>query len=70
MSRQHGGLQSPTRVAIVGRSMEVADARVSGWAITHRAVVKARERDAKLFANDPDREARLWDPTAELLRWA
>jgi hypothetical protein len=33
-------------------------------------VVKDKERDVKPFANDPDREARLWDATAELLKSA
>ena len=30
-------------------------------------VVKDKQRPVKPFANDPDREARLWDATAELL---
>jgi NAD(P)-dependent dehydrogenase (short-subunit alcohol dehydrogenase family) len=30
-------------------------------------VVKDQEREVKPFANDPEREARLWDATAELL---
>jgi len=30
-------------------------------------VVKDQEREAKSFTNDPDREARLWEATAELL---
>jgi NAD(P)-dependent dehydrogenase (short-subunit alcohol dehydrogenase family) len=33
-------------------------------------VVKDKERDVKPFANDPDREARLWVATAELLHEA
>ena len=33
-------------------------------------VVKDKERAVESFANDPDREARLWDATAELLHRA
>jgi len=33
-------------------------------------VVKDKEREVKPFANDPDREARLWAATAELLHHA
>jgi len=33
-------------------------------------VVKDEEREVKPFANDPEREARLWDATAELLNSA
>jgi NAD(P)-dependent dehydrogenase (short-subunit alcohol dehydrogenase family) len=33
-------------------------------------VVKDKEREIKPFANDPAREARLWDATAELLKSA
>ena len=33
-------------------------------------VVKDKERKVKSFANDPGRESRLWDATAELINHA
>ncbi|MFI1920484.1 SDR family NAD(P)-dependent oxidoreductase [Nocardia sp. NPDC020380] len=42
------------------------------WAHLHDGafVVKDKEREVQPFASDPDREARLWDATAELLKSA
>jgi hypothetical protein len=33
-------------------------------------VVRDKQRQVQLFANDPQRESRLWDATAELLQTA
>jgi NAD(P)-dependent dehydrogenase (short-subunit alcohol dehydrogenase family) len=82
LSRQHGpgiqrigrgmqrlplpGIASPVRSGPALASVTV-DER---WAALRdgRFVIVDRERDVMPFANDPDRERRLWDATAELLR--
>jgi NAD(P)-dependent dehydrogenase (short-subunit alcohol dehydrogenase family) len=62
------GISSPTRSGPMLASIVLDDR----WAHLRDGafVVKDKERDVKPFANDPDREARLWDATAELLHWA
>jgi NAD(P)-dependent dehydrogenase (short-subunit alcohol dehydrogenase family) len=59
------GVSSPTRSGPALASIVLDDR----W--THLRdgafVVKGEERDVKPFANDPTREGRLWDATAELL---
>ena len=62
------GVSSPTRSGPMLASIVLDDR----WAHLRDGafVVKDQERDVKPFANDPDREARLWDATAELLHRA
>jgi NAD(P)-dependent dehydrogenase (short-subunit alcohol dehydrogenase family) len=62
------GVSSPTRSGPALASI-VLDER---WAHLRDGafVVKENERDVKPFAEDPAREARLWDATAELLNSA
>jgi NAD(P)-dependent dehydrogenase (short-subunit alcohol dehydrogenase family) len=62
------GVSSPTRSGPALASI-VLDER---WAHLRDGafVVKDQEREVKPFAEDPDREARLWDATAELLNSA
>ena len=62
------GVSSPTRSGSMLASIALDDR----WAHLRDGafVVKDKERDVKPFANDPDREARLWDATAELLKSA
>ena len=62
------GVSSPTRSGPMLASIVLDDrwAHLRGGAF----VVKDNERDVKPFANDPEREARLWDATAELLKSA
>ena len=62
------GISSPTRSGPALASLVLDDR----WAHLRDGafVVKDKERDVKPFANDPDREARLWDATAELLNSA
>ena len=62
------GVSSPTRSGPMLASIVIDDrwAHLRGGAF----VVKDKERDVKPFANDPQREARLWDATAELLKSA
>jgi NAD(P)-dependent dehydrogenase (short-subunit alcohol dehydrogenase family) len=62
------GVSSPTRSGPALASIILDDR----WAHLRDGafVVKDKERDVKPFANDPDREARLWDATAELLNSA
>jgi NAD(P)-dependent dehydrogenase (short-subunit alcohol dehydrogenase family) len=62
------GVSSPTRSGPMLASIVLDDR----WAHLRDGafVVKDKERDVKPFANDPDREARLWDATAELLHRA
>ncbi|MUL74840.1 SDR family NAD(P)-dependent oxidoreductase [Mycolicibacterium sp. CBMA 226] len=59
------GVSSPTRSGPLLASIALDDrwAHLRGGAF----VVKDKERAVKPFANDPAREARLWDATAELL---
>jgi NAD(P)-dependent dehydrogenase (short-subunit alcohol dehydrogenase family) len=59
------GVSSPVRSGPALASL-VLDGR---WAHLRDGafVVKDEEREVKPFANDPSREARLWDATAELL---
>jgi NAD(P)-dependent dehydrogenase (short-subunit alcohol dehydrogenase family) len=62
------GISSPTRSGPALASIVLDDR----WAHLRDGafVVKDKERDVKPFANDPNREARLWDATAELLNSA
>ena len=62
------GISSPTRSGPALASLVLDDR----WAHLRDGafVVKDKERDVKPFANDPVREARLWDATAELLNSA
>jgi NAD(P)-dependent dehydrogenase (short-subunit alcohol dehydrogenase family) len=62
------GVSSPTRSGPMLASIVLDDR----WAYLRDGafVVKDKERDVKPFANDPDREARLWDATVELLHRA
>jgi hypothetical protein len=62
------GVSSPTQSGPILASIVLDDR----WAHLRDGafVVKDKEREVKPFANDPDREARLWDATAELLHWA
>ena len=62
------GVSSPTRSGPMLASIVLDDrwAHLRGGAF----VVKDKERQVKPFANDPQREARLWDATAELLKSA
>jgi nucleoside-diphosphate-sugar epimerase len=62
------GVSTPTRSGRMLASIVLDDR----WAHLRDGafVLKDNERDVKPFANDPDREARLWDATAELLAWA
>ena len=62
------GVSSPARSGPMLASIVLDDR----WAHLRDGafVVKDKECDVKPFANDPDREARLWDATAELLHWA
>ena len=62
------GVSSPTRSGPMLASIVLDDR----WAHLRDGafVVKGNERDVKPFANDPRREARLWDATAELLKSA
>jgi NAD(P)-dependent dehydrogenase (short-subunit alcohol dehydrogenase family) len=59
------GVSSPTRSGPALASIVLDDR----WAHLRDGafVVKEDERDVQPFANDPAREARLWDATAELL---
>ena len=59
------GVSSPTRSGPALASIVLDDR----WAHLRDGafVVKDKEREVKPFANDPAREARLWDATAELL---
>jgi NAD(P)-dependent dehydrogenase (short-subunit alcohol dehydrogenase family) len=59
------GVSSPTQSAPMLASIVLDDR----WAQLRDGafVVKDKKRDIKQFANNPDREARLWDATAELL---
>ncbi|MBV8182462.1 MAG: SDR family NAD(P)-dependent oxidoreductase [Mycobacterium sp.] len=62
------GVSSPTRSGPALASVVLDDR----WAHLRDGafVVKDEEREVKPFAKDPDREARLWDATAELLNFA
>ncbi|MDT7763625.1 MAG: hypothetical protein QOC63_3045 [Mycobacterium sp.] len=65
------GVSSPTRSGPMLASIVLDDS----WAHLRDGAfvvkdVKDKERDVKPFANDPDREARLWHATAELLHQA
>jgi NAD(P)-dependent dehydrogenase (short-subunit alcohol dehydrogenase family) len=62
------GVSSPTRSGPMLASIVLDDR----WAHLRDGafVVKDKERDIKPFANDPAREAQLWDATAELLHRA
>jgi NAD(P)-dependent dehydrogenase (short-subunit alcohol dehydrogenase family) len=62
------GVSSPTRSGPALASIVLDDR----WAHLRDGafVVKDEERDVKPFAQDPAREARLWDATAELLNAA
>jgi hypothetical protein len=62
------GVSSPTRSGSMLASIALDDR----WAHLRDGafVVKDKERDIKPFTNDRDREARLWDATAELLKSA
>jgi NAD(P)-dependent dehydrogenase (short-subunit alcohol dehydrogenase family) len=62
------GVSSPARSGPMLASIVLDDR----WAHLRDGafVVKDKEQDVKPFANDPDREARLWDATAELLKCA
>jgi NAD(P)-dependent dehydrogenase (short-subunit alcohol dehydrogenase family) len=62
------GVSSPTRSGPALASMVLDDR----WAHLRAGafVVKNEEREVKPFANDPLREARLWDATTELLNSA
>jgi NAD(P)-dependent dehydrogenase (short-subunit alcohol dehydrogenase family) len=62
------GVSSPIQSGPLLASIVLGDrwAHLRGGAF----VVKDSERDVKPFANDPDREARLWDATADLLHRA
>jgi NAD(P)-dependent dehydrogenase (short-subunit alcohol dehydrogenase family) len=62
------GVSSPTRSGPMLASIVLDDR----WAHLRDGafVVKDKQRDVKPFANDPDREARLWEATAELLHRA
>ena len=59
------GVSSPTKSGPILASIVLDDrwAHLRGGAY----IVKTKERDVKAFANDPEREARLWEATAELL---
>ena len=59
------GVSSPTKSGPILASIVLDDrwAHLRGGAY----IVKTTERDVKAFANDPEREARLWEATAELL---
>ena len=59
------GVSSATRSGRMLASIVLDDQ----WAHVRNGafVVKDQEREAKSFTNDPDREARLWEATAELL---
>jgi NAD(P)-dependent dehydrogenase (short-subunit alcohol dehydrogenase family) len=59
------GISSPTRSGPALASIVLDDR----WAHLRDGafVVKAKERDVKPYANNPDREAKLWDATADLL---
>ncbi len=59
------GVSSPTKSGPALASMVLDDR----WAHLRAGafVVKNEEREVKPFANDPHREARLWDATTELL---
>ena len=59
------GVSTPTRSGPMLASILLDDR----WAHLRDGafVVKDKEREVKPFANDPEREARLWDATAELL---
>ncbi len=65
MIEQITGVSSPGRSGPALASIVLDDrwAHLSGGAF----VVKSQEREVKPFANDPARESRLWDATAELL---
>jgi NAD(P)-dependent dehydrogenase (short-subunit alcohol dehydrogenase family) len=60
------GVSSPKRSGPILASIVLDDrwAQLRGGAF----VVKDQEREVKPFANDPGREARLWDATAQLLQ--
>ena len=62
------GVSSPTRSGPALASIVVDDQ----WAHLRDGafVVKDKEREVKPFADDPAREARLWDATSELLKSA
>lgn len=62
------GVSSPDRSGPALASIVLDDR----WAHLHDGafVVKDKERDVRPFAKDSDREARLWDATAELLESA
>jgi NAD(P)-dependent dehydrogenase (short-subunit alcohol dehydrogenase family) len=62
------GVSSPTRSGPMLASIDLDDR----WAHLRDGafVVKDKQRDVKPFANDPDREARLWEATTELLHRA
>ena len=62
------GVSSPRKSGPVLASIALDDrwAHLRGGAF----VVKDQEREVKPFAQDPQREARLWDATAALLHAA
>jgi NAD(P)-dependent dehydrogenase (short-subunit alcohol dehydrogenase family) len=62
------GISSPTRSgpALASIALDIRWAHLRDGAF----VVKDRQRDVKPFAEDPAREARLWNATAELLNAA
>ena len=62
------GVSSPTRSGPMLASIVLDDRW--GHLRDGAFVVKDKVREVKLFANDPDREARLWEATAELLHSA
>ena len=61
------GVSSPTRSGPMLASIVLDDRW--GHLRDGAFVVKDKVRDVKPFADDPDREARLWEATAELLHW-